>query len=64
MNLPQIKEVEVFVENRELNNLKIVYYISGNHDLYYGLEELTNFNFIDNHRKTISFNGNDIHMNL
>ncbi len=125
MKLPQTKLVEVFVDSKELNNLKIihlsdlhidkkirddtlidlvnvcdkedsefvvitgdiidckvkyikdklailnnikkkVYYISGNHDLYYGLDdlkkELTNFYFVDNHRETIYFNGNDIHI--
>lgn len=45
---------------------KKIYYISGNHDLFYGLEnlkkELTNFVFMDNSCNTIIFNGNKIHL--
>jgi predicted MPP superfamily phosphohydrolase len=43
---------------------KPVYYISGNHDVFYGLEdlkkELTSFVFMDNKSKNIIFNGNKI----
>jgi len=43
---------------------KPVYYISGNHDIFYGLEdlkkELTSFVSMDNKRKNIIFNNNKI----
>lgn len=50
-----------------LNSLsQSVYYISGNHDLFYGLEELqkelTNFTFIDNKTQTINFRDNEIYL--
>ncbi len=50
-----------------LNTLsKKVYYISGNHDLFYGLEylkkELSNFIFMDNHNTEIKFNGNSVYL--
>lgn len=45
---------------------KKVYYISGNHDLFYGLEalkkELSNFIFLDNTIQKIDFKGNAIHI--
>ncbi|PLY07203.1 MAG: serine/threonine protein phosphatase [Arcobacter sp.] len=47
-----------------LSSKKPVYYISGNHDLVYGLEELkkelSNFIFMDNISKNINFNNNKI----
>ena len=48
-----------------LNTLKAkVYYISGNHDLFYGLEdlknELSNFNFMDNYCKEFIYKNETI----
>ena len=47
-----------------LGSEKEVYYISGNHDIFYGLEdlkkELRNFIFMDNTSIYINFNGNKI----
>ncbi len=44
--------------------IKPVYFISGNHDIVYGLEELkeelNSFIFMDNNYKLIDFNGNKI----
>lgn len=125
MNLPKANTVEIYVENKQLNNLKIlhlsdlhigkktsndsleelvnicnslvcdfiiitgdiidckvkhikeklyilnklsksVYYISGNHDLFYGIEalkeELNDFIFMDNKVTTIKFNNDDIYL--
>jgi uncharacterized protein len=50
-----------------LNKLKIpVYYISGNHDLFYGLEdlkkELSNFIFMDNNTKEFIYKNEIIHL--
>ncbi len=50
-----------------LNNLKgIVYFISGNHDLFYGLEdlknELSNFIFMDNSCKIFTYKNEIIHI--
>ena len=50
-----------------LNKLKNpVYYISGNHDFFYGLEdlkkELTNFIFMDNNRTVIIYKNEIIHL--
>lgn len=52
-----------------LNNLafnKSVYFISGNHDVFYGLEdlktELCDFIFMDNRTTTIDFKGNKINI--
>ncbi|WP_024954764.1 metallophosphoesterase [Sulfurospirillum arcachonense] len=50
-----------------LNSIsKSVYYISGNHDLFYGLSSLqkvlSNFIFLDNQIKTIEFKGNSINI--
>ena len=50
-----------------LNRLKQeVYYISGNHDLFYGLEdlkkELTNFIFMDNETLKINYKNEIIHL--
>jgi uncharacterized protein len=52
-----------------LNNLaldKPVYYISGNHDIFYGLEdlkkELSNFILLDNKMNTINFKGKEINI--
>lgn len=43
-----------------------VFYISGNHDVFYGLEdlkrELSNLIFMDNQHTSINFNGNSIHL--
>ncbi len=45
---------------------KPVYYISGNHDIFYGLEdlkeELIDFNFMDNTTTIFEFNNNIIHI--
>jgi len=56
-----------FIKNKLqiLNNLKgIVYYISGNHDLFYGLNdlknELTNFIFMDNKTDEIIYKNETI----
>jgi predicted MPP superfamily phosphohydrolase len=50
----------------KLASLKPVYYISGNHDIFYGLEdlkkELTSFIFMDNKLKNIIFKGNEINI--
>ncbi|RXJ97945.1 serine/threonine protein phosphatase [Arcobacter sp. CECT 8986] len=47
-----------------LNKLKKVYYISGNHDLFYGIKDLEkildNFNFIDNKTLFIKYNNKNI----
>ncbi|AXX93697.1 serine/threonine protein phosphatase [Malaciobacter molluscorum LMG 25693] len=47
-----------------LNNLEKVYYISGNHDLFYGIKDLEkildNFNFIDNKTLFIKYNDKNI----
>ncbi|RXJ86130.1 metallophosphoesterase, partial [Arcobacter sp. CECT 8985] len=47
-----------------LNNLKKVYFISGNHDLVYGIKDLEkvldNFNFMDNKTLFIKYNNKDI----
>lgn len=49
-----------------LNGLNKVYYISGNHDLFYGLEdlknELTNFIFMDNSSKNIIYQNQTIYL--
>ncbi|MCG3702795.1 metallophosphoesterase [Aliarcobacter butzleri] len=58
-----------FIKNQlEILNLlkKKVYYISGNHDLFYGLEdlkkELTNFIFMDNETLKINYKNEIIHL--
>ena len=49
-----------------LSKKKSVYYISGNHDIFYGLndlkKELNNFIFMDNQTTTIDFKNNKIHL--
>jgi len=49
-----------------LNQLHDVYYISGNHDIFYGLNALKllldNFTFLDNQLQTILFNNKKIHL--
>ncbi|AGR76762.1 metallophosphoesterase [Aliarcobacter butzleri 7h1h] len=58
-----------FIKNQlEILNLlkKEVFYISGNHDLFYGLEdlkkELTNFIFMDNETLKINYKNEIIHL--
>ncbi len=49
-----------------LNTLKNVFYISGNHDLFYGLEalkqELPHFTFLDNSIEKITIKNRDIYL--
>lgn len=53
------KAANIKQQLRCLNHLERVYYISGNHDLVYGLEalkkELPHFTFIDNQSVTIAY---------
>ncbi len=49
-----------------LSTYKTVYYVSGNHDLVYGLKDLKrylpSFTFLDNKSKSFYFKGNEIHI--
>ncbi|MCT7561706.1 metallophosphoesterase [Aliarcobacter butzleri] len=61
-------KVKFIKKQLEIFNLlkKEVYYISGNHDLFYGLEdlkkELTNFIFMDNETLKINYKNEIIHL--
>ncbi|MCT7549271.1 metallophosphoesterase [Aliarcobacter butzleri] len=61
-------KVKFIKKQLEILNLlkKEVYYISGNHDLFYGLEdlkkELTNFIFMDNETLKINYKNEIIHL--
>ena len=61
-------EVKFIKEKLEiLNNINgVVYYISGNHDLFYGIDdlkkELTNFIFMDNECKEFIYKNEIIHI--
>ncbi|MCT7627673.1 metallophosphoesterase [Aliarcobacter butzleri] len=61
-------KVKIIKKQLEILNLlkKEVFYISGNHDLFYGLEdlkkELTNFIFMDNETFKITYKNEIIHL--
>lgn len=50
----------------ELSKIKDTYYISGNHDIFYGLQDLkkslNKLYFMDNRLKKLSFKGKDINL--
>ena len=58
-----IKE-KLQILNKLKKDLKEIYYISGNHDLFYGLndlkKELKNFTFMDNNYRNIIYKNNTI----
>ncbi|AXH13607.1 metallophosphoesterase [Halarcobacter bivalviorum] len=55
---------KIIPQLKALNSLKKVFYISGNHDLFYGIkglkELLTNFTFLDNKTTFIKYQNRDI----